>query len=161
MLQQISKASCQDNQQNHHKTGCVENPPLPDHDLPKRIHRSTVTRELEQAHQPEHAQESQIEEVMQEHLEEERQHRQQVDDGVTALGIRQPRDRIVTVLKLWLFRDRVEAKQILSRKNRNRDVIQELEFPNQNVVDRGHGLKNDRKHRDQDPNHQEVVEQHV
>ena len=87
VLEQIAKTCGQNHQQDHHESGCVKYPPLADHHLAKRIHRTAVTGELEQTHQPEYAKESQIEEVMEENLKEERQHRQQVNDGVAALCI--------------------------------------------------------------------------
>ena len=97
-----------------------------------------VTRQLEQAHQPEDPQEAQVQHHRQKMLQQERQDRQQIDDVGAGFGMREARRKILFVS--GIFRCAVQARQVLDSEDAEGQHIDHEELQRQHRVHRLHRL---------------------
>ena len=156
MLKQIAQAGRQHHQQQHHKGRGGQHRPLAfDHD-PQGLGRPRVARELKQPHQAEHPQEAQVDQVVQKHLQEKGQDRQQIDQGTDRLGIAQAPEH--GLAKARFFHHRVHPHQIFHSEDRHRQRVQDDELQVQDILDRIDRLENHCQYRDHHPRHDASVD---
>ena len=159
MLKQVAQAGRQHHQQQHDEDGSAHHRPLACQHFGQCGGGAGVAGEFEQAHQPEHPQKAQVEQVVQKGFQEKRQDGQQVHQQGRRLGMSQPAAQ--GFLKAGLLNTAVKAGAVFKRKNRHHHDVQQDELQVHHVTDALHGFKDDSGHRDQHTDHDEVVKQLV
>ena len=157
MLEQIAQAGCQNHQQQHDEGRGGNHRPLALQRLDQGAGGSRVARQLQQSHQSEDPQETQIEQLVQQALQEERHDRQKIDDDDRLFRIFEATAK--ATLEARVFHAGVQAEDIFHREDEYRDRIKHDELHVQHIVNRFHRFQHHGHHGDEHPPDNKGVQQ--